>query len=176
MHHIAHAADQLVIVIVTLSLAAPEMSHLRISCCQGPFSPAVSAVRVPSSGARLHCCLLMLLHALCPAVSRSLGQVPTSTSRFVKLLGDTTCVRSLMLDTCGYNVSFSPSPPPAAVVGVAWGCRDAAAIAGIHGQARATAVASANSPCMSTAARRHDRVYMSQTLGAVSRRQKGEGN
>jgi hypothetical protein len=34
--HIAHAADQLVNVIVALALAAPEMCLLRIGCCPGP--------------------------------------------------------------------------------------------------------------------------------------------
>ena len=57
-------------------------------------------------------------------------QVSTSSSRVVKLLGDAACVRTLMLDTCGCNVTLSLSPPPAAAVNGDWGCSDAAAIAG----------------------------------------------
>ena len=96
VQHIAHAADQLVTVIVALALAAPEMCHLRIGCCPGPFSPAVRVVREPSAGARQHCCLPLLLHTVCSAVSRPLGQVSTSSFRIVKqLLGDVTSVKRM---------------------------------------------------------------------------------
>ena len=98
VQHIAHAADQLVTVIVALALAAPEMCHLRIVCCPGPFSPAVRVVREPSAGARLHCCMPLLLHALCSAVSRPLGQVSTSCFRVVKLLGDATSVKRMRVN------------------------------------------------------------------------------
>ena len=64
-----------------------------------------------------------------PATCRPL-QVSTSSSRVVKILGDAVCVRTLLRDTCGCDVTLSPSPPAAAAAGTAWGCSDAAAIAG----------------------------------------------
>ena len=58
-------------------------------------------------------------------------QISTSSSRVVKILGDALCVRTLMRDTCGCDVSLSLSTPAAGCLAPAWGCSDSAAVAGI---------------------------------------------
>ena len=65
VQHITHAADQLVTVIVALALAAPEMCHLRIGCCPGPFSPQfalfVNQAQVHGSTAACRCCCILFV-------------------------------------------------------------------------------------------------------------------
>jgi hypothetical protein len=58
-------------------------------------------------------------------------QVSTSSSRLVKILGDALCVRELLRDTCGCDVSLSQQPPAAASTADSWGCSDSASIAGL---------------------------------------------
>jgi hypothetical protein len=55
--------------------------------------------------------------------------VSTSSSRVVKILGDALCVRALLQDTCGTDVTLSLAAPAAAVAD-GWGCSDTASIAG----------------------------------------------
>jgi hypothetical protein len=68
IQHIAHAADQLVTVVLTLASTTDspsEMCHVRIGCCSGPFQPAVGAC-VGEHTARISLPLALAFHAMPP--------------------------------------------------------------------------------------------------------------
>ncbi len=111
-----------------------EQQLLLIAGSWGGVTLGMAFTLMQGSGSGAHvyqaqvCCGAQHANALAPHVAIH-AQVSTSSSRVVKILGDALCVRALMRDTCGCDVTLSLAPPAAAVA-EGWGCADTASIAG----------------------------------------------